>query len=152
MKHPNPERCRELGTLFLMIDEEPSEKRVNMMNGSWPNETLDTIGECGTVSCHAGWLAWGMGADTNATNGKGFMHYAHILAEFVGKDSANDLTVWAATNTGLWGNENGGGMFHDSYAFSNRTENEPWRATTLKEIGIHWLKVADRIEAHEKNL
>jgi len=150
MKHPDPDRCRELGTLFLMIDAEPTTKEVNMGEISWPNDNLNSntrIG-CGTQACHAGWFAWGCDIDnlcgTHNVRSFDYEDSADKMAIFLGQDDMESLKDWADDNQGLWGNDCG------VYLFSSNSSIKDQDIITLKDIGIHWLKVADRIEAHEK--
>ncbi len=153
MNHPNPERCRELGTFFLIIDGEPTMKEIRMGEASWPNEKLDKNSRhgCGTQACHAGWFGWGCGVDhlvPGPRNGfeNDYVYQANKIAQFVGVKNSNYLESWAETNPRLWGNGYGVSMFCGRHAFGENLGEQP----TIKQIGIHWLKVADRIEAHEK--
>ena len=143
MNHPNPDRCKDLGALFLMIDGEPSKKELRMMKIDWPNKNLDNNveGACGTAACHAGWFAWA--SEKNNEFDGSFGMAADKLAKFIGVDDRETLQSWAGNNWFLWGNKDGRWMFEGYWCFST-----DGRVPTLKDIGIHWLKVAERIENH----
>jgi len=121
MTHPIPDRCRELGTLFLCIDAEPSEKSVNMFVGTRPSADLsprqvEGMHFCGTTSCFAGWFDWAKGNDP--TTPKEWADCATELAKFVGEIGSYQLKTWAEENPVLWGNEFGYKMFTNRKAFA----------------------------------
>lgn len=135
MKHPNPERCRDLGMTFLFLAESSPKAKVHMIDGSFH--------PCGTSACHAGWFAIARGLKRTFGSKKyNFLSSATDMANFLGFKDWDFLRCWADDFPNLWGNGNGSSMFCDSDAFNCRNE-EP----TLEEIGIHWLNVADMIEA-----
>lgn len=132
--HPNPDRCDELGMLFLSLWEENSELKVNMNDGSFS--------ECGTVACHAGWFAVANNKEQGYNRGaKRYYDYedaAKELSVFIGMKY---LETWAHSNPSLWGNPWGLSMFLNKRTFKKGGN------VTLKDIGIHWLKVAERIRS-----
>lgn len=131
MKHPNIENIRVLADTFLLLSESDPEAKVNMKDAEFH--------PCGTTACHAGWFAVSQGKES-AYN-YGFMDAAKEMARFLGFNGHHELTDWVEDNRKLWGNRYGARMFGGREAFGLE-DREP----TLKEIGEHWLAVADRIE------
>ena len=65
------------------------------------------------------------------------------------RNAGEKLERWARKNPDLWGNDQGGGMFHNSTAFL------PLKAdfreiTDLEEIADWWDGVADRVAVKER--
>jgi len=135
-KHPNPDRCEELGMLFLSIHNYNSKKpEVDMLNGSW--DSTDSV--CETVACHAGWFAWGTNK-IHIFTVYSYKNAADEMSEFLkSRWCKGNLECWAQDNPTIWGNRDGDGMFVEEEAFGV-SEN-----LTLEVIGKHWLKVAARI-------
>ena len=127
-------RARILGTTFLFLHEEaPKENRVDMVN---PNVNI-----CGTTACHAGWFASGYFKERPDI----YFDYwdsGTIMAKYLGFGGSWGLEMWAERNPKVWGNTQGGGILSNPYAFGKSRHN-----ITLEDIGLHWLQVADRIEA-----
>jgi len=143
------DKARTLGTLFLYIAESEPESELNMWETNF--EHL-----CGTVACHAGWF--GIANNKSATESDSFEDEANEMAKFLGfKDSGTftrrapfkQLEQWAAYNAELWGNDYGEDMFTIYAAFSPPTNYLLTRAT-IKDVGLYWIAVGDRIEAAVK--
>lgn len=120
------QRCRIVGMTFLNLHEQW--KGIAEVNMNEPHV-------CGTVACHGGWWAIDQGTEGDYEDG------AESIARFLGFLSYFDLEDWAHEHPDLWGNENGWSMFCDESAFDCTDEN-----ITLWKIGVHWLKVAERVE------
>lgn len=131
MKHPNPSKVRELANIFLTLANERPDAEVDM--GEYK------FNSCCTIACHAGWFGIAMGKECGYDYG--FSNSAEEMANFLGFDNRWRLEIWARDNPKLWGNRYGLDMFSDREAFGLK-DREP----TLKEIGKHWHKVANRIE------
>jgi len=145
-KHPNVAKCRELGMLFLNLHESDPACRVEM------GETRFSL--CGTAACHAGWFQVSKGRSWGFLNNIGYEEGSRDIARFLGfygKHPEGKLESWAEDNPDLWGNKDGDGMFCSSDAFYSTppTLTKPHNMS-IKHIGLHWLKVADRIEALAK--
>ena len=124
------EKMRVLGMAFIGLHEEDSDNQVEMATGQFK--------VCGTIACHAGWHSIMM--NKSRTEEFTFTDAAIEMAKYLEFKDDRDLEYWAAINKKLWGNKNGKYMFLSPQAFG-RTYN-----VTLKDIGLHWLKVADRCE------
>ena len=130
MNHPNIENIRILADTFLILHESGAGK-VDM-------QELKYDYACGTVACHAGWFGIAYG------KGSYFFDSASWMAKFLGFSWHYHLRRWAKSNPEIWGNEDGDRIFSDSLAFATTPEK-----LTLEKVGIHWHKVADRLESLE---
>lgn len=143
------EAMNVLGMTFLALDVE---SKCFAKDTCSPEPTVDMMDvkyePCGTIACHAGWF--GIAADikdtpTFARNGFGMFHEAiPTLARHLGFETRADIEDWASENHKLWGNLRGAAMFNDEEAFGKT------HSVTLKDIGLHWLKVAARVKASRK--
>jgi len=152
MEHPDPNKCRELGMLFLgLVESEPPKCRVNMSKGVYKS--------CGTSACHAGWFGvtqikgapkesrYRDGGLQTVDESFGYAGAASKMARFLGKSDKLSLKNWAKNNPDLWGNDNGEQMFSDSVSRGNPfLPGQPLRDIKLKDIAMHWFAVGDRIE------
>lgn len=142
MKDPKRfvENARILGMTFLGLwEDRPPNCRVDMVTTSFS--------VCGTVACHAGWFAVARGLSRKNLRFFNdepyeFADSADEMAQFLGFVGRYSLREWAARCPQLWGNTHGEAMFYVYSAFG-----VPESKLTLKTIGIHWLEVADRVEA-----
>lgn len=137
LKQKRIERMRELGNIFLKLHKERPDAKVDM--------TEHRFHPCGTTACHAGWFAAYNGDDSKAAC-KNFMSAKREMAKFLYFDTDMNLEMWAEQNWDIWGNYSGGYMFYSKGAFGFYDEDNE---LTLKDIGNHWLGVADRYEASE---
>lgn len=136
---PNPDRCRELGMIFLSLAEsEPPECKVDMYESSY--------WACGTVACHAGWFGVSQLGKRNYRR-YSYDKAADDMARFLDCECSYSLRNWAQRNPSLWGNDAGDGMFGTGFDFFRKPFGV--MKPTLKHIGKHWLKVADRIEENK---
>jgi len=135
--NPDPEKCRELGNIFLALHEKRPNAEVHMGNGMFS--------ECGTVACHAGWFAVSQGKEHYLFR-YNYISAANDMAIFLGLQSAAELESWAGHNSSLWGNYCGNEIFWSDIAFGLPHHEEDTTPLTLKIIGEHWLSVANRIE------
>ncbi len=126
------EKARHVGMTFLLLAASRPKAEVDMAEGRFE--------VCGTVACHAGWFAVANGE--SRANGWSFCSAADYMARELGFADQYDLETWA-TDKSLWGNNKGAYMFIDKMAFDVKDR------LTLKRIGRHWLKVADRVETKE---
>lgn len=126
------EKMRVLGMTFLFLDiEGPNVNKVNMLSGSFH--------PCGTHACHAGFFAIANNKENDIDYS--FNDSAGEMAQYLGFKKSRDLELWALENPKMWGNNYGEHMFCTSYSFMKTFDT-----ITLKDIGLHWLKVADRCE------
>jgi len=131
MNKLNIEAARDMGMLFLNLHESGNAK-VDMREVDFQ--------ACGTVACHAGWYAISRGLSWCVD-----CHFAHAadgMAKELGFEGRKSLEHYFEESPELWGNNLAEGMFCLDEAFGNR-KDEP---LTLEDIGLHWLKVADRCE------
>ena len=141
------ENMRILGMTFLNLAEsEPAECKVDMSE-------VYAEPVCETVACHAGWWAVAITKGTKFDRslcynymgpirfGFSYKYAAASMAQFLGFNDMDSLQNWARDNSNLWGNVHGCYMFLNPKAFKCTPET-----ITLKKIGLHWLKVADRCE------
>lgn len=139
MKHPNPDKIDILAETFLNLHESvPKATKVEMGE---PN-----FQKCRTIACHAGWFGL---ARSKFSNGYSYEDSADDMAKFLGIVNRFELKDWAENNPDLWGNHDGDGMFCSAHAFGKGLAyyKSVWKykPLTLKHIGNHWAKVADRI-------
>ena len=150
------ERMRELGTLFLHIAESETETRKNHLDMGEPTmvdeEQAYPEDVCGTVACHGGWADWLLPSVIKKT----YLDYSCDVDFEVGHDKIShfigmeNLTRFMSSFHEIWGNRHGCRMFESSEAFYSMHQTKH-RKVTLKDVGIHWLKVADRYEASGVN-
>ncbi len=136
MKHPDPEKCRQLGQIFLDLHIKKPEAEVDMLETKF--------NQCGTVACHAGWYAVARGL--NLTVDYNFQSSSDDMAKYLGLEGGYELRQWANANNKLWGNRDGYFLFSSSDAFG--VDSLSYKPLTLDKIGNHWLAVADRIESY----
>lgn len=132
--HPVPERLRTMAGKFEVF----AENEANRVEFSAANALKNG---CGTVACHAGWAGIALGVRSSAYQ-IGAKTLSRVLNPWwVG---ASDFPLWAFENPKLWGNTNGGAMFHaiGHFAFGF---DKPGQCT-LADIANHYREVAVRIE------
>lgn len=100
---------------------------------------------CGTVHCHAGWLAIGLGLHANKNIS--YLAGREALSEIMGFIDGKKLKEWAFFNPEKWGNPYGLYMFSDEKAF--KSSRRPHGALNLKHIIDHWKEVKTRLVALE---
>lgn len=137
MKHLKIENIRILADTFLLLHEDGG--KVYMRQTYFH--------PCGTVACHAGWFAVARGKKLDYGKSYTYMSSADEMAKFLGLKSFDNLPEWAHKNPKIWGNHRGEFMFSRPIAFGKRENQE----LTLKDIGIHWHKIADRLEELNNN-
>lgn len=131
----DPEKMRVIGMTFLFLHEDMPEGEVNMMRTKFH--------PCGTVACHAGWFALARGL--KSTCEYGYSDSASDMAKYLGFEDRASLEKYFFEDEALWGNPDADGMFCFWAAFGgSRAE------LTLETIGLHWLQVADRVEAENE--
>lgn len=162
---PDPQKIRELGSLFLKAYEEYGSAEVDMGESS-----IQEHG-CGTTACHAGWAflallgkvngPWEMAHGRTRTwklfnsDGEDMHEKADYdtgtwaIDQFLfgasdggGAFSGSTLwREWAHEHEELWGNDRGDDMYNDSIAFGKDDAEE----ITLMEIGNWYIAIADRM-------
>jgi len=139
----NFKNARILGDFFLNIQESAPSAKIDMQDTRWSGS------DCGTTGCHAGWFAWARSkvhfVDYDHANIKYYVYNysANEMAEFLGFEDRYELEYWGENNEKIWGNSFGDDMFTSAKAFGKENCND---SLSLKTIGLHWLKVADRAE------
>ena len=136
MKHPNAKKVQVLGMVFLTLHEAYPYAEVNMATAYQ--------GSCGSPACHAGWFNVALGLGEVISN---YMYGADRMAAYLGFANGEHLQYWAENNPKLWGNHFGYSMFSSSLAFGKLMFSNDTDLLTVKDIGNHWLKVADRLAA-----
>ena len=130
----DPEKMRVLGMTFLFLHEDMPKGKVDMGEMEF--------NQCGTSACHAGWFAIARGL----TETYDYTYYssANEMAEYLGFDSAYSIGIYFNLYSDLWGNTDATKMFCSRRAFVAKG------ILTLETIGLHWLQVADRVEAENE--
>lgn len=152
MTHPKSEDVLKVIENFKLI---PERKRMEKDSLDMMEPDVTSYGHaCGTVHCHAGWYA--------AVNIKKFPSLSHLTffdgANLLTRDIFPELNEidqstlyvdrnlpkWATDNPQIWGNEDGGTMFCDEYAFYHETKR-PEGAKSVQDIIDHWQEVYERL-------
>lgn len=128
-------QMQKVGAAFLRTHRWSWMPEVKMSQGA-----IEKRWHCGTIACHGGWWAVANKIKTND-----YADGAKHMAQTLGFEDVTALKVWAHRNPQIWGNYHGGDMFQSRLAFGV----EPYEEITLKDIGNHWLGVAERYkQAH----
>lgn len=151
--HPHSENIFNVGMLFLMGWYGLERPVVAMgRSGYTPSE----INKCGTSACHMGW--YGLFKSPTAIEGVTAIEETQVYTQgvrYLSKDLGFDegacfvqgVLNWAESNPKLWGDNRGGNMCQGNSEYHSFGDNP-----TLESIGIHWLKVAERVKVLEDNL
>lgn len=131
--NPNWERVQELADTFYILYMALPEAVLNMKFPASPSE----LHSCGTPACHAGWFSFCNGTKANSS----FLKGADSMARHLGFSSKEILEFWAKTRMDIWGNGEREMMFYTNEAFGK----ESYDTITLKDIYLHWQKVANRL-------
>ena len=161
MKHPDPEKIREMCDM-MKVTSENYDIDIDMAESD-----ITTAPGCGTVCCHGGLFAFAwyearpgykfvepsyykhFGDDTqvfaevdrHGMDKVTFEDGASLMAAFIDFPGHKSLGLWAEGNPHIWGNEHGALMFQSAFAFSEKNDT-----ITVQKIIDHWRAVADRIE------
>lgn len=165
----DPDKLEALGTALIAIATraESSDWGAEVdfgrtAVGQWYNEADNA---CGTVACHAGWLAVAIREDgrlaaqtptaddghvwqevnwrTGARRLSGYLGFPQTMDGNIGMaDGIHSFSQWADENPALWGNEHGRYMFASTGESAFGAEFDD---VTLTNIGQWYLDVADRV-------
>ncbi len=141
MKHPNIKKVRRLADTFLFLHEKYEKYKKGRRTAVNMRECrVNEDHKCGTVHCHAGW--WAIGR-MNLKESLSYSDGSSDMAKYLGFGNyVDELENWAQDNPKIWGNTEGVHMFSNANSF-----DAEWCNINLKKIGMHWHKVANRLEA-----
>lgn len=119
--------------LNFSVGEPPLDEDNNPLQ---PGDNL-----CDSVACHGGWGAFLYGERLNYDLYV-FQYGAYEIAKKLGFDSVAHYERWADENADIWGNYYGIYMFS---SIGHLAFGKTQYACTLRDIGMHYLGVGERI-------